>query len=369
MKKSIKVCTLTHHTVPNYGAILQAYALQKILDKLEINNEILNYRSERVERAYYRSFFKCKGIKEKIKFFLYYKSRKKYKKFDQFVNKNLKLSNIYLKEDLEKANKYYDLFISGSDQVWNLRIHQGDTTYMLDFVNDDEKKSSYAASFGYEFIPENFLDISKKLISRYKYLLVREKSGERIIKDMHISKKVKIVSDPTILLEKDDYSKFVNNDKEEEYILFYDLLGSIKLKQFTKRLAEEKKMVIKCINTSYKKEKDMENLFYAGPHEFLNLIAKAKYVVTSSYHGIIFSLIFNKCFFYGLNDKVLNNNSRIIDLAEYIGFSSQNVDQTDINFNINYEKINEKIEKFRNYSIDILKQMIEERSENCNENN
>lgn len=367
IKKKINVCTMTHHTVPNFGAVLQAYALQKALEKLSVDSEILNYKSIRVEKNYYRSFKLCQTVKDKIKYFLFFFQRKRYKKFDNFVSTHLKISREYTKEDLPMAEDKYDLFIAGSDQVWNLNIHNGDTSYMLDFVKDNSKKGSYAASFGYMEIPSIYKDISYNLLKQFTYLLVREKTGIDIINQLNINTHTYQVLDPTLLLTKDDYLPFVKSKVKTKYILLYDLICSNELKEFAFKLSKETKLDVISINSSFQRIKGAKNIFSAGPDEFIDLIAKSEYVVTSSFHGIIFSMIFNKNFYFGLNKEKINNNSRIIDLANKFGFSDRNIEYFSEIKDIEYNPINMKIEKERKKSIDLLMGMINDRERLVNE--
>lgn len=368
IKKKINVCTMTHHTVPNFGAVLQAYALQKTLEKLSVENELLNYKSMRVEKNYYRSFKLCKTIKDKIKYFLFFFQRKRYKKFDDFILNNLKISREYNKEELSTAEDIYDLFITGSDQVWNLNIHNGDTSYMLDFVKDSSKKGSYAASFGYMEIPIIYKDISCNLLKQFTYLLVRERTGIDIINQLNINIHADQVLDPTLLLTKDDYVPFVKSRNRKKYILLYDLIDSNELKQFAFDLSKKTKLDVISINSSFIRVRGAKNRFSTGPDEFIDLIAKSEYVVTSSFHGIIFSMIFNKNFYFGLNKEKINNNSRIIDLANKFGFSDRNIEYISEIKDIEYNPINMKIEKERKKSIDLLMGMINDRERLVKEN-
>lgn len=363
--KKVKVCTITHHTVPNYGAVLQSFALQKKLDHLGIDNEILNYKSLRVERTYLRHLKYCKNVKQLIKYFLYFKMRKRYFKFDKFIIDNLNVSREYSKEELSCSNENYDLFITGSDQVWNLNIHQGDTSYMLDFVKDDYKKGSYAASFGYSEIPREFIGITFNLLKKLDYFLVREETGAKLLKDIGINKEINVVLDPTLLLTKEHYMKFVK-EKREDYVLVYDLINSNELNKFALQIGKEKNLKVKCINTSRKSVNGMDNIYDAGPEEFLDLIANANYVVTSSYHGIIFSLVFEREFYFALNKNTTNNNSRIVDLSQKLGFENRNIECFRQTEKINYDWINQKLDNLRKNSESLLLNMIraaEERGE------
>ena len=181
-KSNLRICTLTHHTVPNYGAVLQAFALQKAIENLGYKSEILNYISERVQISYYLKFPKKGSIKKKISYFFKHSNFMKRKAvFDAFLNQYILLSKeTYTKETLKESNQRYDLFITGSDQVWNLKLHQMDTAYMLDFVIDNRKKGSYAASFGYETIPNEYKEKTKELLNQFQYINVREESGKNI---------------------------------------------------------------------------------------------------------------------------------------------------------------------------------------------
>ena len=337
------------------------------MNKYGIDNEILNYKSLRVEKEYCRSLKLCKTFKEKIKYILYCIPRKKYKKFDNFVFNNLKLSKLYSKSDLYKSCSVYDLFITGSDQVWNLKLHRGDTSYMLDFIDDDKKKGSYAASFGYSKIPKEFEDISYRLLNKFSYLLLREQLGLNILQTLNINKNGFQVLDPTFLLKREDYNRFTTDKNREKYILFYDMIRSKNLRQFAYQLSKKLKLKIICINTDFRGYYNMKNMYLVGPDEFIDLIAKSEYVVTSSFHGIIFSMIFNKNFYFGLNKEKINNNSRIIDLANKFGFSDRNIEYISEIKDIEYNPINMKIEKERKKSIDLLMGMINDRERLVNE--
>ena len=363
----IKVCTITHHTVPNFGAVMQAYALQKALDKLEVENEILNYKSMRVEKIYYRSFKLCDNTKDRIKFFLHTFQRKRYKKFDNFVMKNLRLSKEYYKENLQEANNEYDLFIAGSDQVWNLNIHIGDTSYMLDFLDDNSKKGSYAASFGYSKIPEKYHDVTASLLNKFSYLLLREKTGISIIESLNINKNPKLVIDPTLLLDKKDYLHLIKYKKKGKYILFYDLINSDSMMSFAYDLSKKTNLDIWNINTSFKKKKKMKNLSLVGPEDFISLIANSEYVITSSFHGIIFSMIFEKNFYFALNKNNVNNNSRIIDLSNLFNIYSRNIEQVSEINDLDFTFIREKIKLVKNESEKNLMDMLYDRQKKVDE--
>lgn len=357
--KEIRICTLTHHTVPNYGAILQAYALQKAIKHIGYTSEILNYNSERVQYNYYLKFPKRKSLKNLISFFIRHpKFKKRNKLFKTFIENEIILSKKeYTRNTLIDANDQYDLFIVGSDQVWNLSINEGDTTYMLDFVNDKEKKGAYAASFGYSKIPDEYLNKTLCYLKDFNYLNVREKSGQQLIKEkLNIDANVTI--DPTLLLNKEEWEKFTKKGNDK-YILVYNLNKLQNIENAAKYLSKEENIKIIDINSYSTK---------IGPIDFINLFYNAQYVFTSSFHGMAFSIIFNKNFYFGIKEtnKI---NSRITDLANILSLESRNVEnflETKKVTEIDYEIVNNKLSELRKSSNTILKNMIDDRKRKLN---
>lgn len=356
-KSNLRICTLTHHTVPNYGAVLQAFALQKAIKNLGYKSEILNYISERVQISYYLKFPKKGSIKKKISYFFKHSNFMKRKAvFDAFLNQYILLSKeTYTKETLKESNQRYDLFITGSDQVWNLKLHQMDTAYMLDFVIDNRKKGSYAASFGYETIPNEYKEKTKELLNQFQYINVREESGKNIINELNISKPINVVLDPTLLLEVNDWKKFVIRRPSQKYVLVYDLINSEDIKNKASKLAEEYNYELINIHPDN---------FEISVQEFISLFYNASFVITSSFHGMAFSIIFNKEFYFCLNKNKINNNSRLIDLANSLGLEKRNLDYL-IDFHtiqsINYKKVNQLLASLRDHSLSVLKNMINNR--------
>lgn len=255
------------------------------------------------------------------------------------------------------------MFITGSDQVWNLNIHEGDTSYMLDFVVDSRKKGSYAASFGYSEIPEKFKETTKKCLKDFYYYNVREKEGKDILYNL-IGRESQVVVDPTLLLEKNDYSNIIKETNfKGQYIFIYNLTQSPSLIKFAKDFAENKGLKVVCINTNHKKEEGCININDASPQEFLGYLKNSEYVVTSSFHGMIFSLIFNKQFFYELNNKKSNNNSRLINLARLLGIEDREI-KLEKSFEmytpINYDEVNKIIKIEQQISLGVLEKMLKQ---------
>jgi len=357
----MKIGVITFHRPINYGAIFQSVALIKKLSSLKIDAEIIDYRNKRHEKEIANMSFKsASGYKNKIKSLLFYRfNNRKKEKFCEFLNNNAKVSEvIYDKNNIKDINKEYTHFITGSDQVWNLNLTDSDYNYFLDFVNDDSKKFSYASSFGYSKVPEQYVSKTKEYLSKYKKISVREAQGAKIINDL-IDKKVDVVLDPTLLLNKDEWLELAENVKfklPEKYILLYVVSPTKEDFLIAKKFSKMVNMKVILINYNMKYVFGMKNCFDLGPGEFLNLFKNATYVLTNSFHGTAFSINFNKNFYVRLSKKANNGNSRIENIINLVGLQDRYIDEecdVDIS-NIDFEKVNKIMESERKKSVDVL---------------
>lgn len=361
----MKVGTLTYHDTRNFGAVLQAYALQKTIENLGVECEIIDYKSEFLNQVYkIKSIYEIKSLKEFIKWALTVKYEKKSKiKFDKFNKNKQKFSlKSYTKDNINETNDIYDAFFVGSDQVWNLNLNNIDTTYFLDFVSDEGKKFSYAASFGYKEIPDEYLDITTKNLNTFSKISVREEQGKVII-GKTLKKTAQVVLDPTLLLEKENWNKIEANidNLKKDYILVYSVAATPSLFEFAKKLGKEKNCEIVYINRSYFNKLGMKNIRNASPEEFLAYVNRAKYIVTSSFHGVAFALNYKKEFFYELDIKPHNNNSRLESIIDMVGLKSREIingSNSEVNNKIDYDKVSYIIEKERIKSIDYLNNIL-----------
>lgn len=370
-KHTIRTCTVTHANVYNLGATLQMYALQKAILKLGYENDVLDYDESRARKLYDPKLSDCKSIKEIIKYFYKYKyrNRNRIKNYKSFIDKYIVLSkHKYSKESLGNSNDLYDLFISGSDQVWNLQLHEYDTAFMLDFVDAAKKKGSYAASFGYSIVPLQFAEKTKNLLSEFSYLLVREDEGKEWIRN-NMNRDALVVADPSVLLLKDDYDLLCDKPKYSKYILVYHLTKTESLIKFARKIAKEKECNLICINNERKDIPDAINLHDVDPKEFICLIKYADCVVTSSFHGIMYSLIMNTQFFYELNPNNQNRNTRIYNLEKIYSISDREISKAvdgDADL-IDFSDINSLLSKERQRSLAILENMLESREKEIQE--
>ena len=347
MVNNVKIGIITFHRAHNFGAMLQAFALQRFLSK-NYDVKIIDYRPIAIEREYYiQKGFKS-FIKNQIKWIIRYKQQKylkqKRKKFIKFENNYLeKTKDSYNETSIIKTNGLFDLFIAGSDQIWNIDITTSDLHFFLDFVDDDNKKITYAASFGKIGLIKNNSnkDYIISLLSKIKEPLLREDEGIDELKSLGVDtwKDAKIVCDPSFLMDKIEWNLMFNlEDNKEHYILLFLVAKPTNSIEFAHNLSIEKKLKVKFIST-YGKVSDCpewcENTMSSGPIEFLKLIYNADYIVTTSFHGMAFSINFRKQFFYELDRNEIGRNSRLTKLSTVFSLSDNEILDKQID-DINY---------------------------------
>lgn len=358
----MKTATITYHASHNYGSMLQAYALQSFLTDNSIDNEIINFRTDR-QRDLYSLYTKRKGIKYQLKNLSHYfykkKLTKKINNFEEFLSKNLKTTLHEYKtiDELEKARFIYDIYISGGDQIWNPEPADFDWAYYLPFVKSG-KKISYSVSFGQLSSRGNEETCKKikKYLKDYDAIGVREK-GSKINVEEIANLNSTLTVDPVFLINKDRFislEKKVNNLPENGYILFYTLFANRERRRIIKHISKVTKLPI--VSTNFSNQYDVFNRYIkhyeAGPKEFLYLLHHASLVVTSSFHGTALSIIYGKEFWSigGLEDARISSLLSSCDLKSR-SISINNYKKTDYNNS-------EKIDYFNVYSkqkVDILK--------------
>ena len=227
-----KVGLVTIFQVPNYGSVLQAYATQCLIEKLGYKCIIINYRYPNLWHISKDPKRKA-SFKTKVARILCIKSQhRKIHKLHYFCKKHLHLSKEYKSlEELKKSNwDSYNVIITGSDQVWNPRFTLADSVFMLSFLPDCMPRISIASSFSFN-IPKELIDKYKTYLEKYNYISVRESNGKNIIEnDLHINKEVKILLDPTLMLNKDEWMRLTKSHQtttNNKYILLYLLTYSL----------------------------------------------------------------------------------------------------------------------------------------------
>lgn len=359
---------ITYHRAENYGSALQAYALNKYIRNLnsEFKVETIDYYSD-IQKGMYKIFQPNNSLMNfvrNIHSLIYYKPLvNKKKKFDNFINKYIPLS-INIGSDtnqLVEYSKKYNICICGSDQIWNLHCADQDENYFLSFVSNSTKVS-YAPSLGLNSFSDEENNIFKKHLRDFKYISVREKSGANYLQNI-LNRTIETVADPVFLLTKEEWSEISKKTITEKYILCYFIGDSKGLREFAKKVQKE---------TGYKAIVILKNLrdikysfspyFDVGPLEFLGLIQNAEFIITTSFHAVAFSILFNKKFWVFTGNKY-SPNDRIYNICEITSLrnrilTSENCLKCNINESINYNIVNEKIKEYRTNSIKYINKVI-----------
>lgn len=327
-----KAGLLTFHAAHNYGSFLQAYALSRVVNQMDgVDCEIINFRTPR-QRDQYTPLTKRKGAKYLLKngyFLLHYSNRKrKFDRFESAIETYLPLSTREYVSDgeLEKDLPRYDYYISGSDQIWNTKPNDADMAYFLPFVQSGSR-IAYAPSFGQKGNIEHQEEIASYL-RKYDFLSVRENYGRELIQKL-IGKEVPVLPDPTILLDAQDWDSLIGERPvQEEYLFFYTLFATKEMMKTVKKLSKllHLPVVVSNITNQHDMFCPMRKQTDAGPLEFLHLVKHAKAVITSSFHGTVFSILFEKPFltYRGMEDN------RISSLLEQTGLTGRSCCLADV---------------------------------------
>lgn len=354
----MKIGILTFYNTTNYGALLQAVALQKAINKLNYECETIRYQCERIEqRELPIKPQYCNNIKSYIIESLGYlgKKRKK-KKMMSFENLMKKSEEIYSSENIELAGNVYDKIIVGSDIVWDIEI-TNDYNFFLEFA-EPKKRFAYSASFGHADVPEKAQKKISSLLSEFNRISVRESSGKRWV-ESHSSKVSEVTLDPTLLLTEDEWNTISDwKPQISDYIVLYFLDKQGYMLDMAKKIAKEKRKKIVVIHDGLRHIEGAYNVKHCSVEEFLGWIKYSDMVITASYHGMIFALNFKRqlLFFNRAHAE------RMKTIAELLGIESNEIIPNKVmqEREIDYSKISEILDLEREKSYVYLRSILEE---------
>ncbi|MDE5984746.1 MAG: polysaccharide pyruvyl transferase family protein [Eubacterium sp.] len=364
-----KVAIITRHAVSNYGSVLQAYALQKAIGSFGFESEIIDYiRFDEDYKNIADTLVKKSSWNKNIATRLVYKSIqspeyiKMGRAFEKY-RKNLLIesSTRYCSiDELKKNPPKADIYCTGSDQVWGaIGNDEIDGAYFLDFVPDSKKKIAYAASFGKTEASHKSSKKLRKYLSSYDYITVREKSAVEIINKLGLNNVTQVL-DPTLLLDKNEWSKLIDNDINDKYVLLYQLHSNPEMDCYADEFA--KKAGLKLIRLTplfHRTFKSGKAVYLPDISTFLSYIKNAEYMITDSFHGTAFAINFNTQFIDILPGETKTRNQSILELAEL----SERIlnDYNDFSFidnKIDFTNSNEKIAQSRVQSLELLYKML-----------
>ncbi|MGS4880494.1 polysaccharide pyruvyl transferase family protein [Photobacterium damselae] len=356
----MKIGIITIHNVSNYGAVLQAYALKETI-KTKYSCHIIDFDNRHVSKSldYIRfgtNFHSCLGTVKDI--FRIFPRMRVIPKFKYFINNHLDIIDF-------KSCKLdsLDVLVSGSDQIWNpacvTSTKEFIPEYFLSFANGKQKRISYASSCGsYSYSKEEYEKL-KSYLSKYEALSTRELETSSYLSEL-TGRDVKHVLDPTLLFNKDEWLERIPDNKfrTDDYILLYVIKKTPLLKLTISKLKQKLGMKVILVEQGLYFDSIVdEHIRDAGPEDFISLFNNAKFIVTDSFHGTTFSLIFNKPFFSVSPGANVNRISSLLELVSLESRIIYNVEcleeimksQDKIDFDIVNARLMSEREKSKEY--------------------
>ena len=384
-KKKIGIIT-NWETNDNYGQQLQCWALQHFLRERGYDAFLIrqyawpsrwNQKKKGVKRI-------KQLVKNSLASFLYFTKLAYrpffYKRFafcldveacrrlfPLFRVEHLQMSKLYNTPEMLMENPpEADVYITGSDQIWNYELDEGPLkNYFLQFGNSKVKRIAYAPSFGHSSIPEEAENRIKQYLKIFNAISIRESSMVQVIKDMGYN--ATAVLDPTMLLEAKDYLQLSSNIKGKESVFIYSMnyassddISFGEIEEFAKC---QNLPIIVTPGSGYLPARELfegVEYSYATISQWIQHIANAKMVVTASFHGIVFAILFHRPFIYTpLKGEHANSNNRVLDLLNNLGlrewvWDGSRLNNDDFIKQIDWEKVDVKLGKLRQYSITYL---------------
>lgn len=356
----MKAAVITLHNVCNYGTQLQAYATQEKLKEYFDEVEFINFRRKDTYGIdLLRTFTKGNIIKAIpiLPTLLRWKFV-----FKGFQDKYLNISPIEYSENFNGFEDQYDVYISGSDQVWNCGWNKGVIPpFYLSFVPDEKPRFAFSSSFGQQIIDQKCVDESLEYIQKYKFITVREESGVQILLNQYNYKGAVRVLDPTLLMTSDFWREHAPKRKiKEDYILIYNLMRNNDLDVFAEKIASKTGYKLYRFCTRYDQMvRNGKSILVPNVWEFISLIDNASLVITDSFHATAFSMNLNTepiCIYpkeYG---------GRISEFLELLDEEKRHMkDIDDVNIldrHVNFKRVNTVLQKERVAAKMIFDQMF-----------
>lgn len=351
-----KVGIVTFHYADNYGAVLQTWALYKVINSFgDCKAEVVNFIPKKM---WYKPYSNTEEAYEKI--------MEKRKFFYDFLTDKLGVEGPILDKVEDES---FDYFVVGSDQVWNFSFgFNQDYEYLLPNVSSGVHKVSYAASIGLSAeAAKKYDEVYRRYLKDFEFVSLRESEQLDYINEITDNKCCCVV-DPTLLLDKDDYEELVDENPgcDEPYIFLFwihdhDIFKGIELantisRKYNLKVVHSLKSVKK-----YTFANEAEYMFYSSPGQFLSYIKHADFVITNSYHASIFSIHFEKPFY---SFVIPSMRSRFVELSEAYDIGDRIVDgylpYDKVNTKVDFANVKEKIKNKREQSMMYLKKALGE---------
>ena len=374
MKKDVGI--ITFHNSYNCGSMMQTFALQEVLKyKFNKSCEIINFSNEGQQNLY-SVLPKMDSLKNIIKYIILVPHAKKIKKnfesYENFKKENFNLSKNRYTSMEELSDEEYNAVIAGSDQIWNITIEDGDDAYFLPWVKQ-AKKIAYAPSFGARNIkkhtsrPEKYISY----LESFDELSIRENNGQKWIYEL-TGKDVPVLIDPTLLLDRSAYDKIASGELTlpNKYIFYYSPGYRKDINKLVKNISEKYNLPVIAFNAKTFYTKGMNFTKFKlpeieNPATYLQLIKNAEIIITTSFHGSIFSTIYRKKFWTVKNGGMFGDDDRVQTLMKTLELEDRMISiEFDSNFDYmqekNYLNYEELLEKEQIKAIEFLRCALED---------
>ena len=361
----------------NYGNLLQNYALQYVIKKYAADvDSVWSMPNNFLPQSWWRWswkepikwFINWKGFRDNFKIGHFGIEMARQARMRDFADRYI---NYRYDADLTSLDAEYDYFVVGSDQVWNPMLLGGDY-YTLTWVDSRRPKVTYASSFGVSEIPASQVKKTKEYLSRFNMISVREEQGAEIVEKL-TRKKAEVCCDPTVLTDRKRWDELSGDCPfvSEKYIFCYFIGNNPSQREFAKKLAQKtgcKILAVKHIDEYIKSDDDFGDIDYleVGPKEFVNFIRYATYVCTDSFHGTIFSIMYNKNFFTFMrfsDSQKSSMNSRVKNILSIVGLSNRLFEnsitpEAALAYQVDWSDVNKRLNDFRKSSREYFERAI-----------
>lgn len=340
----MKIGIVTFHDADNFGAQLQSYGLQAALESLGAESCFLDFPEKKAPAEVPASPLMQRILQHRAK---------RQKLFADF--RDAYLNRAAFDESQVHA---FDFFIAGSDQVWNPSITGGEGKYLLSFA-PASKRCSYAASFGTNVLPESCRDYFSRELGQFQQISVREKSGAALVSGL-TGTTPRVDLDPSMLVKASQWEKMMAPSKTDmPYLLLITVQNDTNLLKLATQMAKERNLELKVISAAFFPPVGFQPWSDVSVCDWLRLIHDADLVISSSFHGLVFSILFHREFYVNpLVSDLADRNSRVTELLEMLDISDRTAGIT--TEALDWVKIDERITQLRAESMVYLKSLIGE---------
>ena len=352
----LRVCGVTFDHTTNYGSCFQAYALQTAIEKIRVQGEGCSYQLVPMHKL--KDYPKGDLLRSLLvkPFLMLHRTQ-----FVPFEKRYMKFAPVSTLKELPFLNEETDVFVCGSDVIWNPDFNSGVDAYYLDFAR--KYKFSYAASFGKAEIPEETFGKIGEMLRSFDAISVRETTGREIAARC-VDKPIRVVADPVLLLDRDEWDRLLPPlSGEDRYIFVYVTHLNDTITRFIDELKKVTGLkVVQAINGP-KQGLRQGVLQVQKPEEWFRLLKGASFVITNSFHATVFSVLYHKRFFTVVRgNKSASINVRMNDFLNVVGLEDRMFSTVPERFDlgeINFQHADAVIGKMRQESIAFLQENLE----------